>query len=91
MSGPVADWIAEVMRACTPSPLMVSISSLMPSAFWHSLGDLAAQQLIGDRHEIDKFEPVQGRALRISGRSPGGEDAGDAAGAGGDRARTGKL
>src|SRR5579863_5098351 len=36
MSGPVFAWIAEVMRACTPSPLIVSTSRLMPSAFWQS-------------------------------------------------------
>jgi hypothetical protein len=36
MSGPLFDWIADVMRACTPSPLIVSISRLIPSAFWQS-------------------------------------------------------
>jgi hypothetical protein len=33
ISGPVFDWIADVIRACTPSPLMVLILSDMPSAF----------------------------------------------------------
>ena len=36
MSGPVPDWIAEVMRACTSLPLMVSTLSVMPVALWHS-------------------------------------------------------
>ena len=36
MSGPVPDWIAEVMRACRSLALMVSTLSVMPVAFWHS-------------------------------------------------------
>jgi hypothetical protein len=36
MSGPALDWIAELIRAWIPSPLMVSMVRLMPSAFWHS-------------------------------------------------------
>ena len=36
MSGPVPDWIAEVIRACTSLPLMVSTLSVMPVALWHS-------------------------------------------------------
>jgi hypothetical protein len=35
MSGPVPDWIADVMRAWIPFPSIVSTLSLMPSAFWH--------------------------------------------------------
>ena len=90
MSGPVFDWIAEVMRACTPSPLMVSTSSLMPSAFWAFVGDLAAQQLVGNRHEVDEFEPMQGRPLRVSRRPAGGENSGETAGPRGHRTRAGK-
>ena len=37
MSGPVPDWIAEVMRAWMSLALIVSTVSLMPSSFWHSL------------------------------------------------------
>src|ERR1700704_4395842 len=36
MSGPVPDWIAEVIRACRALALMVSTFSVMPVAFWHS-------------------------------------------------------
>ena len=36
MSGPVPDWIDEVMRAWMSLALMVSTSSLIPVAFWHS-------------------------------------------------------
>src|SRR5712692_9370115 len=36
ISGPVPDWIAEVMRACRSLALMVSTLSVMPVAFWHS-------------------------------------------------------
>jgi hypothetical protein len=36
MSGPVPDWIAEVIRACRSLALMVSTFSVMPVAFWHS-------------------------------------------------------
>ena len=32
MSGPVPDWIAEVMRACRSLALMVSTLSVMPVA-----------------------------------------------------------
>ncbi len=33
MSGPEPDWIDDVERACRSLPLMVSMVSLMPSAF----------------------------------------------------------
>jgi hypothetical protein len=36
MSGPEPDWIAEVLRAWMSLALIVSIVSLIPSAFWHS-------------------------------------------------------
>jgi len=36
ISGPALDWIAELIRAWMPSPLMVSILRVMPSAFWHA-------------------------------------------------------
>jgi len=36
ISGPVPDWIDEVMRAWMSLALMVSTSSLIPVAFWHS-------------------------------------------------------
>src|SRR6185312_8958082 len=36
ISGPVPDWIDEVMRAWMSLALMVSTSSLIPIAFWHS-------------------------------------------------------
>src|SRR5215469_6937652 len=35
-SGPVPDWIDDVMRAWMSLALMVSTSSLIPVAFWHS-------------------------------------------------------
>ncbi len=62
----------------------------MPSVFLALLGDLAAQELIGDRHEIDEFKPMQGRPLRVGRRPPGSEDAGQAAARGGQRAEAGK-
>jgi hypothetical protein len=36
ISGPVPDWIDDVMRAWMSLALMVSTSSLIPVAFWHS-------------------------------------------------------
>jgi hypothetical protein len=36
ISGPEPDWIDEVMRAWMSLALMVSTSSLIPVAFWHS-------------------------------------------------------
>ena len=39
------------------------------------VGDLAAQQLVGNRHEVDEFEPMQGRPLRVSRRPAGGQNA----------------
>jgi len=35
-SGPVPDWIDEVVRAWMSLPLIISMLSVMPSAFWHS-------------------------------------------------------
>jgi hypothetical protein len=36
MSGPVPDWIEEVMRAWMSLALIVSTFSSIPRAFWHS-------------------------------------------------------
>ncbi len=55
------------------------------------LGNLAAQQLIGNRHEIDEFEPMQGRALRKRRRPPRSQNAGQPAARGAQRAGAGKL
>ena len=90
ISGPVPDWIAEVMRAWIPFPSIVHVE-LDAEGFLALLGDLTSEQLIGDRHEIDEFEPVDRSGLGVGGRSAGGEDRGDAAGPGGDRTPAGEL
>ncbi len=54
------------------------------------VGDLAAQQLVGNRHEVDEFEPMQGRSLRISRRPPGGQDRREPATPSGHRTRAGE-
>jgi hypothetical protein len=53
--------------------------------------EFSFQKLIGDRHEIDKFQPMDRRALGKGRCPPGGEDSSDSPSAGGDRATTGKL
>src|ERR1700749_340337 len=75
MSGPVPDWIAEVMRAWIPFPPIVSTLSLMPSAFWHS-SVISPEQLMGYRHKIDEFEPLKRGRLPVVGRPACGEYSG---------------
>jgi hypothetical protein len=74
MSGPVLAWIADVMRACNPTAVDGFNRERDAKGLFALVLQPALEQLVGDRHEIDKFEPVQRSSLGKGGSRSGGEN-----------------